>query len=264
MIPSRLKHPLARLADRWLGLRSFERGQWRYGPAVSFVFDDGYATDLGHGARLLESFGVRGVFAPTVGSLGTPGHLSVGKLREIADAGHEIASHMDVHLPLWDRRITDVREALPHAKAILSEMAGSPVDTLVYPHGANTRRLRYEAARVYASGVGTWVGMNGRPFNRYAIRRHPLGSYTKRGRNRLQDYLGLLEKAREGETWLVFMLHSGAAENDVYQSDCLARVIERSLSAGLRILTVRDAMAELASHEGAAGVASPTQKADRP
>ncbi|MCV2370150.1 polysaccharide deacetylase family protein [Roseateles oligotrophus] len=242
MLLKRLKHPIERAIDRCLPLREFERLQWQGPAAVSFVFDDGFAEDFEYGVKVLDEFGVKGVFAPSSDLVGSKGYLSASALREMALGGHEIASHMDSHTALWNRPAEQLPQALIRSRDELSLMVGKQVDCLVYPYGANTRRIRAEATQVYGSAFTTWTGLNAGVFNRYAIRRFAFGSHTKPGEDRLEHYLTLLQSARQANAWLVFMLHTHAPAHDAYQSDCLRRVIAQALESGVAVMTARDAL----------------------
>ncbi|WP_197418097.1 polysaccharide deacetylase family protein [Paucibacter sp. KCTC 42545] len=228
--------------DRLLPRREFERCQWGGRAAVSFVFDDGYSADIEYGVKPLDEFGVKGVFAPCSNLVGAAGFLSADELRYMSERGHEIASHMDSHTALWDRKSGSVHRGMVSAKENLRNTIGVPVDCLVYPYGANTRELRVEAAKVYRSGFTTWEGLNVGCFNRYAVRRIAFGSHTRPGENRLEHYLKLVHLAQLTGAWLVFMLHPQESAHDAYQDNCLRRVIEDILKRNMPVLTAHSAL----------------------
>lgn len=238
----RLRHPIHRFVCRTLPLRGFELARWQDKAAMTFVFDDGCAQDLKKGIKILDEFGVKGVFAPISNLVGESGYLSASELHDIVTRGHEVASHMDWHTALWDRPSLQIQSSLLESQSKLSLMTGKSVNCLVYPYGANTRSIRQDVSEVYGAAFTTWTGLNVGNFNRYAIRRFPFGSFCRPGKNSLESYRDLLRMASKKSAWLVFMLHTNSPAHDDYQTNCLRRIIFEALSSGILISTASEAL----------------------
>jgi peptidoglycan/xylan/chitin deacetylase (PgdA/CDA1 family) len=68
--------------------------------AVVLTFDDGYADAATTALPLLRAHGATATFYISSGFIGTPRHLSWNQVRELRDAGMEIACHGTYHLDL--------------------------------------------------------------------------------------------------------------------------------------------------------------------
>lgn len=238
----RLQHHVLRLEERALPYRAFEREAWSGGPVISISCDDGVATDLEKIIPALDEFNVKASFAVCSQLIDTPGYLTRKDLAALSRAGHEAASHMDVHVPVTSRPPNEVGLAMLHSKDAIQSMTNTMPTSLVYPYGLNDRKVRSRAHQHFACGVTTWLGINNGIFNRYAIRRVPFGSFTKPGHNQFRHYERTLQAAIDGQAWLVWMIHSASQDHDAYQTECLRRLIDRALSAGAQIRPIREAL----------------------
>lgn len=145
----------------WVGTAAFERtldlvtGR----TDVAVTFDDGNSSDVEIALPRLRERGLHATFFVLAGRLGQPGMLSVGAVRELADAGMTIGSHGWAHRDWRALRRADVDTELRRAPAVLAEISGQPVDSVAIPFGSYDRtvlaRLRAAAvSRVYTSDGG--------------------------------------------------------------------------------------------------------------
>ena len=106
---------------------------------VVLTFDDGCASDLSVAAPMLREAGFGATFFVTVGHLGTPGFMTHGQLRELADAGFEIGSHGMTHAYMSDLDVAGIRSELTDSKAALEDLAGCAVQHFSCPGGRWSR-----------------------------------------------------------------------------------------------------------------------------
>jgi peptidoglycan/xylan/chitin deacetylase (PgdA/CDA1 family) len=239
---------LARLGEGLLPRRRFEQAAWLGGPAQTLTFDDGKASDIDRMAPLLEAAGVKGVFAPTTSLIGEPGYFGAAELQGLVQQGHEIASHLDQHVALIERTPAAADEGLSRSKAVLEELAGATVGSVIYPFGASSRAVRAAAAAAqYGLGFSAWPGTTAGRFNRFAVRRLAFGSFTRAGRDTDAYFRRVVETVVEQRRWLVLMVHSAAAaqpaEHDAQLRDLLAFAAER----GLPVRTAAEAEAAVSA-----------------
>lgn len=236
-----LARRLARLGERLLPLRPFERLRLDGRPRLSFVCDDGRAEDLDKLAPVFAAAGVPASFAVTSGLVGAPGYMGAADLRALCAAGHEISCHMDRHEPVAGLDAAELAARMARADAALGVFPGY-TRCLVYPYGDNSRRVRQEAARRFACGVSAWPGLNAGLANRFALRRMAFGSYLGRHLPEGGHYLGLVEQAARRGAWLIFMLHAAHPDHDRAQGELLAAVLDRAGELGLPVQTLAQAL----------------------
>ncbi|GAC1490420.1 MAG: polysaccharide deacetylase family protein [Vulcanimicrobiaceae bacterium] len=104
--------------------------------AVVLTFDDGYADAATTAFPLLRKYGERATFYISSGFVGTPRHVTWRQMREMHEAGMEIACHGTDHLDLSTLdRAGQLREAAG-CKRRFAKWLGSPAsDTYAYPAG---------------------------------------------------------------------------------------------------------------------------------
>src|SRR5262245_35838177 len=248
----RAQHRLARANDEWFGPRDFEASCWYGTPVVSVVCDDGYVSDLSKVVPVLDAHAACGVFAPVASCVGESGYLSASDLRALARAGHEVASHMDLHAPLhrrpahtWPAALHGSREALTHA-------CGIDVTTLVFPYGHNSLAARQAAMRHYDCALTTWRGVNRGAFNRFAMRRLPFGSHLAPPDLRPDAHRIALHELAERPGWLIWMVHSANPSHDEIQSARLDDMLSLAAQLGIKVLTIHNAWRHLRSARRAA------------
>jgi peptidoglycan/xylan/chitin deacetylase (PgdA/CDA1 family) len=126
---------------------------------VRLLVDDGNASDVELLLPALRDRGLRASFFVVAGKLGEPGFLSAADVRALAEAGMPIGLHGMRHRPwrgLGDRELAD---ELVHAKRLIEDAAGRPVQEAACPFGAYDRRVLRRLreigyARVYTSDGG--------------------------------------------------------------------------------------------------------------
>jgi peptidoglycan/xylan/chitin deacetylase (PgdA/CDA1 family) len=139
--------------------------------SIVLTFDDGYADFHQYALPSLEKNGFTATLFVTTGWLQDAGDEAAGEpldrmltwaqVREVADAGVEIGAHSHSHAQLDQIPGPVLREELQHSKALLEGGVGRPVQSLAYPFGYSSRRVRVEVAASgyrYAAAVANAVG----------------------------------------------------------------------------------------------------------
>ncbi len=152
--PDAFEQHLAILADRgWTGIRLDTlldawagRGALPERPVV-ITFDDGFRNLLERGVPALARHGFGATVFVVTGWAGKagdwPGQGDVPRLpllgwdevREVSDAGVEVASHTVSHPHLPDVGAEKVASELDASKAVLEEQLGKQVTSFAYPYG---------------------------------------------------------------------------------------------------------------------------------
>jgi len=155
------------------------RAQGRASRMVGLTFDDGYQDFVTNAMPILARYGFTATMFVLAGRLGganswsRPGPskplLSAAQVREIADAGIEVASHGLQHVSLLKADDGQLRDEVVRSKTILQDLVGQPVPGFAYPYGHSDPRVVaavQNAGYDYACAVRPWSGIG-----RYAIPR---------------------------------------------------------------------------------------------
>lgn len=195
-------------------------------PWVAVGFDDGYEDNYTVVLPILEELQVRATFYVVVGAVADETRpapdgyhlyegysmLNHGQIREISQAGHEIASHGWHHeLATWVlREGRDLGGELRRSRDRLSDLAGVEVFAHSYPNGQNgafSRRTVREVANAgFLSSATTIWGPVDRGTSLMSLPRCEMSMFdtTSQVREKLsgvQDYRRLVHRLRRGHTW---------------------------------------------------------------
>lgn len=137
---------------------------------IVFTFDDSYESVYTHGFPLMKDFGFRATVFVIAGYVGRSNawdvnlgglrfvHLSWDQIRELVQAGFEIASHTFTHPDLTrvdEKRLVD---ELERSKKMLEDRFGISVPFIAFPFGkANATVLRACRRAGYTHGIGCHV-----------------------------------------------------------------------------------------------------------
>jgi len=222
-LPSR--HAKAKVEELVLGLRPFEKMHVLSEPALTITCDDGDLRDIGI-VEVLNKAGVKGTFAVSPDLIGRPGFMNYQQLREIRDAGHEIAFHGTTHDPFIDFRDGSQLQAV--SREGLDRLAAEgfvDVQTVIYPFGLHDRNVRASMAPIFKCGFTTWFGLNQGVVNRYAIRRIPYGAFVGKLPGTEDWYRGLIQQTARSGGWPTLMLHPGSDGHEPSHDAMLERLI---------------------------------------
>lgn len=102
---------------------------------IMITFDD---TDLDQytvGAKVLKEHGFKGVFFIMTVSIGRPRYMSKAQIKELADDGHEIASHTWNHKNFAQFTAEDWKIQIDEPTQTLEKITGKKVAYFAYPYG---------------------------------------------------------------------------------------------------------------------------------
>ncbi|MBE9601421.1 polysaccharide deacetylase family protein [Pedobacter sp. MC2016-24] len=102
---------------------------------IMITFDD---TDLDQytvGAKVLKEHGFKGVFFIMTVSIGRPRYMSKAQIKELADDGHEIASHTWNHKNFAQFTEEDWKIQIDEPTQTLEKITGKKVAYFAYPYG---------------------------------------------------------------------------------------------------------------------------------
>lgn len=122
---------------------------------ITFVFDDGYQHILEDIVPLLNSHGIKAVFAiptsPAKTVMDNEKLASIETWASVATAGHEIAAHSVTHPNLTTLHTQELEEELRPAEQL-------SITTLVYPGGAYNEDVVIMAKKYYRAARGVKKG----------------------------------------------------------------------------------------------------------
>jgi len=159
--PEAFAEQMAYLKDEGFTPLAFgDRGSPAYRPVV-ITFDDGYADFHEHALPVLERLGFPATLFVTTGWLHDAGPHAAGappgrmltwrQIEEIAASGIEIGAHGHSHAQLDQLGPVALREELIRSRRLLQDRLGSGIETMAYPYGYSSARVRRE---VRAAGYG--------------------------------------------------------------------------------------------------------------
>jgi len=133
-------------------------------PGIMVTFDDGYRDNLTCAAPLLADLGIPFTVFVTTGPVKDckAGFLSPDDLRALDNfPGATIGAHGVTHARLAECNDRKLKKELLESKAYLEDLLGHPVDSLSYPHGSVSRRVRDAAERAgYLVGATSRFDVN--------------------------------------------------------------------------------------------------------
>jgi peptidoglycan/xylan/chitin deacetylase (PgdA/CDA1 family) len=233
---------------------------------VSLTFDDGSSDQYALRSILLEH-SMRATFYVSSGAVGTPGYMSWDQLAELAGDGNEIGGHTVDHVKLTTlsaseakRQVADDRQALMRHGFTVTDFAyphgdhNTSVEAIVQECGYSSARRAWGLSQIDKTcpNCDRWypdVAESSPPVNPYAIRTIGLSA-----RNTVAELKNLVTRAeRNGGGWVTLVFHhigySYDSDNGNFASLLLLRPflewLERRADRGTRVLTVRDALAEV-------------------
>lgn len=167
---------------------------------IVLTFDDGYADFIERAVPIMNEHGFPATVFVTTGWVHDIGLNAAGtspdrmlawaQLAELTAAGFEIGAHSHSHPQLDQVSGPRLRAELADSKHILEDRLGYPIDSLAYPYGYSTKRVRAVAREVgyrqAATVTNTIAAPDCDPFRvpRLTIRRSTSSSAFARTTNR--------------------------------------------------------------------------------
>jgi peptidoglycan/xylan/chitin deacetylase (PgdA/CDA1 family) len=188
------------------------RWQGNASGAVTLSFDDGYLETYESAIPILEEKEVKATFNVITGRVGgNYGRLPLADWEhweDVAERGHEIASHMATHAHVDEISVKILVEELESSKIKIIENTGMDAASFVYPGGAYDRSSRDTVANHFLSARTSDEG-----FNNFAS----LDLHLLKSNNAAEYNLPLMkswsDEAMVSGTWLIENYHLVAEEN---------------------------------------------------
>jgi peptidoglycan/xylan/chitin deacetylase (PgdA/CDA1 family) len=228
------------------------------GPIVSFCFDDFPRTALTVGGPILKRFGVAGTYYAAVGLMNTTNHLGEQFHREDLDAvladGHELASHTFSHISCQSTSPATFLADIQKGRHAIEQLTGkADSGNFAFPFGDFTLRAKRLVGAEVVSCRSTWKGLNGPYVDLNLLRACSLYG----GRDEHAWVRKLILDNEQNKSWLIFYSHD--VQDSPSQYGCTPALLEFAVSCvsetSTRILTVAEAVAELATLTDSARVA---------
>lgn len=230
-------------------------------PLVSITFDDVPDSALLNGATILDQHGCKGTFyiAPGICDRIEPYWrvISPDGIAELSRRGHEVACHTMQHVSV--QRLSDVEmaEETRACREALTGICGKPPSrNFAYPFGVASWSRKLQLAQDFASGRGTYEGLNAGWLDLMHVRAVELYDRTLT-RERLER---LLDQTLARNGWLVFFTHD--CTDPPSWIGCspalLDEVVKATMARNVAIVSVADAIDEISSRRTVAAATEVT------
>jgi peptidoglycan/xylan/chitin deacetylase (PgdA/CDA1 family) len=223
-----------------------------HGPIVSFTFDDFPRSAYSAGGAILEQFGVRGTYYTAMELMNTSNelgeHFSSDDLDSLVEKGHELANHTFGHTSCRSVVCATFRKDVETGRKAISQVTGRYRANFAYPFGDVTLQAKKTLATLLPSARGIVPGFNGPEIDLNLLRANKLYGDLD-GVKRVEQ---LILDNTEQKSWLIFYTHDVRLNPSTV--GCTPELLQMAVSfavlSGCRILTVRDALAEIGAQNG--------------
>lgn len=198
---------------------------------ISFSFDDFPITAFSTGARLLESFGMRGTFYASLGIASTD--RSVGRIASqeqmlsLSKNGHELACHTFSHLDCAFKGHEQIRYDCIRNQNTAKEKANITFKSFAYPSGGFDPMSKYTISKLYSTARTTVQGINMKKIDLFALKSVSL--YDGYDPNSAFKWIEILDK---NGGWIIFNTHDVSRAPSIY--GCSIKFFERILEEASR------------------------------
>jgi peptidoglycan/xylan/chitin deacetylase (PgdA/CDA1 family) len=204
---------------------------------VTFVYDDGFATDATLAEPVFTAKGVTGCSSIATDYVGTAGYMTWEQVLGLQTAGWEIMSHSKTHSDLTTLTEEQLHIELGSSKQALLDNGIISVTNLVYPGGANNELVRSVAAQYYSAARQIWGTTQGR--NSQVISDlYQIASLNIDNSALLETHKGWVDEAEHGDVWLVLYAH----EYDAGDATALGELIDYIQAKGIPIVSFQGAI----------------------
>jgi peptidoglycan/xylan/chitin deacetylase (PgdA/CDA1 family) len=222
------------------------------GPIVSFTFDDFPRTAYSAGGAILEQFGARGTYYTAMGLMNTANELGEqfrsDDLDSLLEKGHELASHTFSHISCRSVSCPAFRADVEKGRKAIKEVTGCRPANFAYPFGHVTLQAKGTLGASLTSARSIVPGFNGPQVDLNLLRANSLYGAADQAA-KAED---LIVENAQRKTWLIFYTHDVQRKPSPYgcTPELLQAVVSCVVLSGCRILTVREALAEIGVQNG--------------
>lgn len=215
---------------------------------VSLTFDDGLSTICDSAIPALDARGLVSTQYVNSGKLGTAGYCTGSQITAASAAGHEVGSHSVSHPHLTQIPAAQLATELDGDRTALQALTGKAVTDFADPFGETNATVTAAVASRFASQRTTDVGYIGRNnFDPYHLVVHNAFSDTTTA-----EMQAWLARAAADKTWLIIVYHGVQDLGDQFDVTPaqLGAHLDAVKASGLPVMTVHDALAEVAPQAG--------------
>ncbi len=213
-------------------------------PLVTFTFDDVPDTALTRGAAILESHGVHGTFYIAGGLSGRVEAdrtlISSSGCRELEERGHEIGCHTFAHRSVRSYGSALSQDLDRNGQFLKEAQVRRAPTNFAFPYNAAWPIARKTLKARYATCRGAGEAINRHRVDPWMLKSVEIRQPEEhaRGLTRWVDDV----VARPG--WLIFFTHDIADRPTPHgcRPDTFDRLVEYTIRAGCRVITVADAV----------------------
>ena len=209
------------------------------GPMISFIDDDCRLESYEKLFPVIKELNIPYMLACPPEQIGTDGYMSDKQLKEMNQAGVEIASH---HLRQYNMNQFQSREEYRHelekCKTAFDELE-LEASVLCYPQGVYVDEYMDIVKEFYHAGFTVDRGINTTPLETCFIKRVEV--FPTSGIYDLEDVKGYVDKVVSGG-WLIFLTHSWYSTFDAAKLKELVQYINEK---GIRIVGVKNALEKI-------------------
>ena len=174
-------------------------------PMVSISFDDGWQSIYDHALPLMDEHGFRSTQYVNPSSLETPDFMTAAEVRQMHEAGHEIAAHSYEHVDLTSIGADRLEEQMRQGDEMLEE-AGLGTDNLAPPYGRSDPQVDWHASKYFDIVRSTKHGIN----TRQNLDTHDLKVYYVTNETTQDELAAALAETSRANGWLILVYHQVA------------------------------------------------------
>ncbi|MFI7583245.1 polysaccharide deacetylase family protein [Kocuria sp. M1N1S27] len=222
-------------------------------PMVSITFDDGWQSVYNRALPLLNEHGFPSTQYVNPSTLETPGFMTAAEVRQMHEAGHEIAAHSYEHVDLTSIGPERLNEEMRKSAETLAA-AGFDTDDLAPPYGRSDPQVDWYASQYFDIVRGTEQGLN----TRQNLESHDLKVFYVTDETTPEELSAALAETSRANGWLILVYHqiaapesNGAQENTItadrstITSNALAEQLRLVDESGIEVRTVAQAFEQL-------------------
>jgi peptidoglycan/xylan/chitin deacetylase (PgdA/CDA1 family) len=194
---------------------------------VSFTFDDCPESAFVNGARILESYGLRGTFYTSMRFEGDQldGRMlfTAKQLHQIYNKGHEVGCHTYDHINCFNSSEVSIRNNCQKNQKRIKDLIGAPCKSFSYPYGDFDLSAKRLIGEMYRCARTVKPGLNCSQIDLNALKSVPIFEII--GEKNIFKWIDKLD-AIGG--WLIFYTHD--IENNPSQYGCSVELFQKTVA----------------------------------
>ena len=223
---------------------------------ISITFDDGWKSVATNAAPIMGEYRMVSTQYIITDSISTSGYMSLGQLKALKAAGHEIGSHSAGHLALADQDDDSLDYEFTSSKARLEKLGliekGESVN-FAYPYGSKSEHTNTIGAKTYISLRGAASGLNDgvdssdiNTADSFSSTNNFIGMTIDRD-TKLSQIKDAIRYAKEHKGWLVINFHQIDNEDTEFSvsPENFRTILLAIQDANIKTMTVKDALASI-------------------